>query len=192
MEQQPASALDLQLAQRLGALRAAAGWSLDDLSQRTGISRATLSRLERGETSPTASLLGKLAHAHSLSLSRLLADVDAAPVRQLRAADQPRWLDAASGFERRMRCPPLAGYATEVIEARLQPGAHIVYDSPTVFGLEHHLCLLSGALRLTLGSEQHTLAAGDSLSFRSTSRSAFETRGDAPAHYLLAMTPPAR
>jgi transcriptional regulator with XRE-family HTH domain len=179
-----------QLAERLAALRMAAGCSLDELATRSGVSRATLSRLERGETSPTATLLSRLARAHGLPLSRLLAEAEALPVRLLRAADQPRWHDQHSGFERRMRCPPLAGFATEVIEAVLAPGAELVYDEPPVARLEHHLCLLDGQVRLTLQGQPFELAPGDSLSFRCQGRSIFANPGDRPARYLLAMTVP--
>lgn len=179
-----------QLAQRLAALRQAAGWSLDELATRSGVSRATLSRLERAETSPTATLLSRLARAHGLPLSRLLADAEALPVRLLRAADQPRWHDVHSGFERLMRCPPLAGFATEVIEARLAPGAELVYDEPTVARLEHHLCLLEGSVSLTLQGQVFTLSPGDSISFRVLGSSAFCNPGPEPARYLLAMTVP--
>lgn len=180
-----------QLAERLLALRLAAGWSLDELATRSGVSRATLSRLERAETSPTATLLSRLARAHGLPLSRLLADAEALPVRLLRAADQPRWHDQQSGFERLMRCPPLAGFATEVIEARLAPGAELAYDEPTVARLEHHLCLLEGQLRLTLQAQAFELTVGDSISFRCAGRSVFANPGAEPARYLLAMTVPA-
>lgn len=179
-----------QLAERLAALRLAAGWSLDELAARSGVSRATLSRLERAETSPTATLLSRLARAYGLPLSRVLADAEALPVRLLRAADQPRWHDQQSGFERLMRCPPLAGFATEVIEGVLAPGAELVYDEPTVARLEHHLCLLDGRLRLTLQGQAFELLAGDSISFRVLSRSAFANPGTEPARYLLAMTVP--
>lgn len=179
-----------QLADRLAALRTQAGWSLDELATQSGVSRATLSRLERAETSPTATLLSRLARAYGLPLSRLLAEAEALPVRLLRAADQPRWHDQQSGFERLMRCPPLAGFATEVIEARLAAGAELVYDEPTVARLEHHLCLLEGALRLTLQGQVYELGAGDSISFRCLGRSAFANPGTGPARYLLAMTVP--
>ena len=68
--------LDRRLAVRLQRLRTQRGWTLHDLSSRSGVSRATLSRLERGETSPTASLLNRLCAAHGLSMSRLLAEVE--------------------------------------------------------------------------------------------------------------------
>lgn len=182
------SAFEHQLAERLAMLRLAAGWSLDELATRSGVSRATLSRLERAETSPTATLLSRLARAHGLPLSRLLADAEALPVRLLRAAEQPRWHDQTSGFERLMRCPPLAGFATEVIEARLAPGAELVYEEPTVARLEHHLCLLDGGISLALQGQVYTLAAGDSISFRAVGRSVFANPGAEPARYLLAMT----
>lgn len=52
--------LDARLARRLAELRTSRGWSLDALAARSGVSRATLSRLENAEVSPTAALLGKL------------------------------------------------------------------------------------------------------------------------------------
>lgn len=186
------SELDALLAQRLVSLRAAAGWSLDDLAERSGISRATLSRLERAETSPSASLLHRLAQAHGITLSRLLADVEARPVRLLREADQPRWSDPAAGFERHMRCPPLAGFVTEVIEVTLTPGAHLVYEQPSVPGLEHHLCLLDGRLRLSLQGEVFEASAGDTLSFHTWGRTEFQNPGSEPLRYLLTLTPPQR
>lgn len=180
-----------QLAERLASLRTTAGWSLDELATRSGVSRATLSRLERAETSPTATLLSRLARAYGLPLSRLLAEAETLPVRLLRAADQPRWHDQQSGFERLMRCPPLAGFATEIIEGRMAPGAELGYEEPTVARLEHHLCLLEGEMRLTLQGQAYELGAGDSLSFRALGRTAFANPGLAPARYLLAMTVPA-
>lgn len=184
-------AFERQLAERLAALRTAAGWSLDELAARSGVSRATLSRLERAEASPTATLLSRLARAHGLPLSRLLAEAEVLPVRLLRAADQPRWHDQHSGFQRRMCCPPLAGFATEVIEAVLAPGAELAYDEPPVARLEHHLCLLEGRVRLTLQGQPFELSAGDSISFRVLGASSFANPGRRAARYLLAMTVPA-
>ncbi len=189
-EENPDAALDARLAERLAALRSAAGWSLDELATRSGISRATLSRLERAETSPTASLLNRLCAAHGLTMSRLLADVESAPARQLPAAQQPVWQDEASGFTRRMLAPPLAGFATELIEGRLRPGARVAYEHPPVPGLEQHLWLISGRLNLHLGELVHELRAGDSLSFKLWGASAFEVPGASEARYLIAITHP--
>jgi transcriptional regulator with XRE-family HTH domain len=183
-------ALDRRLADRLQRLRAQRGWTLDELSVRSGISRATLSRLERGETSPTASLLNRLCAAHGLSMSRLLAEVEARPVRRLALAEQASWRDPASGFVRRMVSPPSAGFAAELIAAELPAGAQVHYDAVAVPGLEHHLLLLDGALVLTIDGERHALQAGDSLRYRLWGPSTFQAPGPGPARYVLAMCQP--
>ena len=115
---------DLRLAQRLADLRQQRAWSLEELAQRTGLSRATLSRVERAETSPTASLLNRLCAAYGLTMSRLLSEIEDEPPELLRPQQQPVWVDRASGFHRRSVSPPAALYKAEFIEARLDAGAH--------------------------------------------------------------------
>src|SRR3954454_19433232 len=110
------AATDLRLAARLAALRQQAGWSLDQLAERSGISRATLSRIERAETSPTAALLGRLCTAYGRTMSRLLAEVEADRPALLPRADQPLWVDPETGFRRRSVSPPVPGFAGEMLE----------------------------------------------------------------------------
>lgn len=184
------SELEARLAQRLAALRAAAGLSLDQLAERTAISRATLSRLERGETSPGAGLLNRLCAAYGLTLSRLLAEVESQPLRLLRAAAQTSWRDKGAGLSRHMRCPPLEGFATELVEIELAAGSAIDYEQPPIRGLEHHLLMRAGRLRLSLEGQAHELRTGDTLSYKLFGASRYEALGASPARYLLALTTP--
>src|SRR5215475_47719 len=57
---------------RLKALREAAGLSLRHLSERSGVSAPMLSQVERGETSPTLTVAGRIAAGLDLRLSQLL------------------------------------------------------------------------------------------------------------------------
>lgn len=182
--------LDHRLAHRLQRLRSERGWTLEELAERSGVSRAALSRLERGETSPTASLLNRLCAAHGLSMSRLLAEVEARPVRRLALAEQAVWRDPDSGFMRRMVSPPSAGFAAELLAAELPAGARVHYEQASVSGLEHHLLLLEGALALTLDGQRHALQPGDSLRYRLWGPSTFEAPGPGPARYVLAICQP--
>ena len=78
------SSIDRRIAQRLKDLRLGRGWSLDDLAGRSGVSRATLSRLENSAISPTTGMLSKLCAAYGLTMSRLM------PKRNsVRSAAQP-------------------------------------------------------------------------------------------------------
>jgi transcriptional regulator with XRE-family HTH domain len=192
MRDSPSSAahLEARLAKELEALRAARGWSLEALAERTGISRASLSRLERGETSPTAAMLGRLCAAYGWTLSRLMALAEAEPRPLLRAGEQLLWIDPETGFRRRTVSPPSTGYRAELIDGVLPPGAVIAYPDPPISGLEHHLLMLSGMLDIEIAGISYRLEAGDCLRYRLTGASRFATPGPAPAHYLIALVQP--
>lgn len=182
--------LDARLAGRLAELRLERGWSLEDLARRAGVSRSTLSRLERGEISPTAALLGKLCAAYGRTMSRLLAEVEPEPPQLVRADRQPVWRDRETGFTRRSVSPPHPGLRGELLEGVLRAGADIAYDEPPVAGLEHHLWVLDGALELSVGGAAHVLSAGDCLRYRLWGSSRFRNPGPGPVRYVLAVILP--
>ena len=166
-------------------LRTERRWSLDELAKRSGISRATLSRLEKAEVSPTANVLGKLCATYRLTMSRLMRMVedDYAPV--VRRPAQAVWTDPKAGFRRRSVSPPAQTLAAEALECELDPGTRISYDAPPRPGLEHHLLLRDGRLAVTVEGETHDLQPGDCLRYQLFGASAFEAPADHPARYIL-------
>ncbi|RVU37775.1 XRE family transcriptional regulator [Hwanghaeella grinnelliae] len=177
--------IDRRLAERLRGLRLERGWSLDDLATRSGISRATLSRLENAAVSATAMVLGKLCAVHGLTLSRLmhLVEQDFAPL--VRRADQTEWTDNETGFTRRIVSPPSEALTGEALECRLEPGRTIAYDASPRPGMEHHLIMITGRLTVTVEGAAHHLSAGDCLRYRLDGASTFETPPESSAQYLL-------
>ncbi|MET7936951.1 XRE family transcriptional regulator [Streptomyces sp. NPDC005322] len=182
--------LGARLAGRLAELRVERGWALDELARRAGISRSTLSRLERGEISPTAALLGKLCAVYERTMSRLLAEVESEPPQVVRAKAQTVWRDEASGFERRSVSPPHPGLRGEIIESTLRPGADIAYDGPPVPGLEHHIWVLDGTVEITADGHAHEIAAGDCLRYRLWGSSRFRCLGPEPVRYAVMVVLP--
>lgn len=181
----PLDDLTPRLADRLKRLRQEAKWSLETLAQRSGVSRATLSRLENAEVSPSAEVLGRLCAAYRLPMSRLIQMVEQDFVARIPATAQTVWHDPATGYARRSVSPPAEALRGEVIEGTLPAGARIAYDTPPVEGLEHHLVMLSGALTLTVENTAHTLTTGDCLRYRLHGPTLFEAGPDEPARYLL-------
>lgn len=179
--------IDRRIAQRLKSLRAERGWSLDDLAQRSGTSRATLSRLENAEVSPTASVLGKLCAAYGLTMSRLMHMVEGEFPPLVRRDGQAVWSDPEIGFRRRSVSPPAQTLAGEALECELDPDTRITYDAPPRPGLEHHLFLLDGELAVTVGGQTHALRPGDCLRYQLFGPSAFETPVRRGARYVLFM-----
>lgn len=188
MENTNASAdagLDLRLAARLKTLRQERGWSLDDLAGRAGISRATLSRLENGEVSPTASVLGKLCAAHGMTMSRLMLMVEDDFAACVPEAAQSVWVDDSVGFTRRSVSPPSQRLAGEVLACELAADARIHYEQSPRPGLEHHLLMLDGELSVTVDGQAHRLLPGDCLRYQLFGASAFVTPPHRGARYLL-------
>ncbi|WP_062212255.1 helix-turn-helix domain-containing protein [Streptomyces sp. NBRC 109706] len=183
-------AMESRLAERLTELRLERGWSLDELARHTGVSRSTLSRLERAEISPTATLLNKLCTAYQRTMSRLLAEVEAEPPQLVRAGAQSVWRDPGAGFTRRSVSPPHPGLRGELVEVELPAGAEVAYDGPPVPGVEQHIWLLAGAVEITVGGVEHRLAAGDCLRFRLWGSSRFRCAGPGSARYALLVVLP--
>ncbi|MGR8009681.1 helix-turn-helix domain-containing protein [Streptomyces hypolithicus] len=182
--------METRLAARLSGLRVERGWSLDELARRTGISRSTLSRLERAEISPTAVLLGSLCAAYERTMSQLLAEVEAQPPQLVRVDSQLVWRDEESGFTRRSVSPPHPGLRGELVEGVLLPGADLTYDGPPVPGLEQHIWVLDGALEFTAGGALHELRTGDCLRFRLWGASRFRCPGPEPVRYAVMIVRP--
>ena len=177
--------LDLRLAARLKSLRQERGWSLDDLAGRAGISRATLSRLENGEVSPTASVLGKLCAAHGMTMSRLMLMVEDDFAACVPEAAQSVWVDDSVGFTRRSVSPPSQRLAGEVLACELAAGARIHYEQSPRPGLEHHLLMLDGELSVTVDGQADRLRPGDCLRYQLFGASTFVTSPHRGARYLL-------
>ncbi|MCE6996324.1 XRE family transcriptional regulator [Saccharothrix sp. S26] len=182
--------LELRLAARLAELRAERAWSLEELSHRSGVSRSTLSRLERAEISPTTAVLARLCATYELTMSRLLAEVEPAASPLVPADRQSVWRDDDAGMTRRSVSPPSAGMRGEVIEVTLRPGADIAYEGSPVPGLEHHAWILEGAVELTVDGTAHAARAGDCLRFRLWGSSRWRCPGPDPARYVLAIVLP--
>ena len=167
--------LDRQIAQRLRALRAERGWSLDALAKRSGVSRATLSRLENAEVSATAAVLGRLCASYGMTLSRLVRFVEDEFQPLVPRDAQPVWMDRQIGFHRRSVSPPAQTLAAEALECRLEPGTQITYEQPPRPGLEHHIILLEGQLAVSIEGREHRLEPGDCLRYQLFGRSEFSS-----------------
>ncbi|MER7969720.1 XRE family transcriptional regulator [Streptomyces sp. NPDC096080] len=183
-------AVDVRLGARLAELRAERGWSLGEVAERGGVSRSTLSRAERAEISPTASLLNRLCHVYGRTMSQLLSEIEPDPALLVRAADQRIWRDRAAGFVRRSVSPPHPGLRGELVEGRLAAGADLAYDRPPVPGLEQHIWVLDGALDVTARDTEHRLGPGDCLRLRIWGPTRFRCPGPEDVRYALAVVLP--
>jgi transcriptional regulator with XRE-family HTH domain len=181
--------IDARLGARIRLEREARGWSLTDLSERSGVSRAQINKVERGESSPTAALLGRLSGAFGLTLSTLLARAEAVrPGHVVRAADHPRWRDPATGYVRRQIAPaPGSDLPLDLVHVELPDGASVTFPASAYAFIRQVILVLDGELTFIEGEAAHELRAGDSIELGPPSDCTFRNTSGRTCTYLVAV-----
>jgi transcriptional regulator with XRE-family HTH domain len=174
------------IAGRVRLERSARNWSLAELATRSGVSKAMLSAIERGEASPTAVLLVRIAAAFGMTLSALIARAEQAPGRLARAATQPAWIDPATGYVRR-HLSPATDMPLELMRVELPEGATVSLPASSYSFIRQQIWLVAGRLDFHEGETVHRMEAGDCLALGSPADCTFHAPGPGPAHYLVAV-----
>ena len=180
-------ALTDSLGRTVAAARAEHGLSPAALARASGVSRAMIGKVERGEAQATAALLARLSGALGMTLSELVAYAEGDDRRLVRAADQPTWTDPATGYVRRALSPP-AGHPLELVEVELPVGARINMPADTYAFIHQQIWVLDGHLRFAEGETVHELEAGDCLQLGPPAPCVFVNPTDAPCRYLVVLT----
>lgn len=185
-----ASGLNRRIAGRVRELRAAHGLSLDALAGVSGVSRSMISLVERGESSPTAVVLERLATGLGVTLASLFdtsAGADQTPAGPLaRRADQPQWRDPASGYVRRSVSPPGVTQPMRIVEVHFPPGGRVAFETGARLPRVHQqVWVLEGAIDVTVGDQRHRLRDGDCLAMQLDRPTMFHNPTRKPARYAV-------
>ena len=182
--------LNQRIAARVRELRAEGGLSLDALAGKSGVSRSMISRVERGETSPTAVLLEKLAAGLNVTLASLfdapatISQSQKGPVA--RRKDQPEWEDPASGYLRRNVSPPGVPHPMQIVEVDFPPGARVAFETVARdVRVYQQIWLLEGMMDITIAGERHRLCEGDCLAMQLDCPTMFHNPTRKPARYAV-------
>ncbi len=183
------SDLNQRIAERVRELRAGHGLSLDALATKSGVSRSMISLIERGESSPTAAVLEKLAAGLGVMLASLFdapaaAQAPTGPVA--RRDDQPQWRDPASGYLRRNVSPPGVPQPMQIVEVQFPAGGRVAFETgPREVRVHQQVWVLEGAIDVTLGEERHRLREGDCLAMQLDRPTMFHNPTRKPARYAV-------
>jgi transcriptional regulator with XRE-family HTH domain len=180
------SAIVVEVGARLKRLRTQAGLTLEEFAAKSGVSRAMLSKVERGEKSPTLAVIARIGQGLNVSMSTLMgAEPDPAQVAVIRAPNRLTFKDPETGFERHTLSPTHVDSGIEFLLHRIPPGKSSgelpAYASPT----EKYLVVHSGQLTVQIGKVCHVLEAGDSFFFDVREPYSFINAGKTPCAYYL-------
>lgn len=177
---------------RVRLLREQAELTLEQFSKLSGVSRAMLSKVERGEKSPTIGVARRIALALGTSFSSLMGDDDA-PRRAfavVRKDQRPMFRDADTGFERFLLSPVMAGMAVEValhhLPAKTSTGELPAYPA----GTSKHVLATHGRVTVRTKDTETVLEEGDSLYFEVDVEHWFENRTTRRCEYYLVISAP--
>lgn len=162
--------------------------TLDSLAARSAVSRSMLSLVERGESSPTAVVLEKIATGLNVPLATLFDDPSAAPSPVARRDERQPWRDPESGYVRRNISPPNFPSPIQIVDVVLPAGAKVAYETGARDPRVHQqIWVLDGSIEVTVGDATHRLAEDDCLAMRLDAPITFRNRTRKPARYAVVL-----
>src|SRR5215203_2099484 len=177
-----------RLGGRVRRLRRARGLTLDGLAELSGVSRAMISKLERGEKNPTLVVAAKLAEGLGVTLSQLAGMEERHEVIVVPRERRMVMRDPETGFERQLLSPNFVGRGVEFIRNEIPEGSTSGEFPPHRRGVEEHIVVERGSLRAILGGEEYLLREGDALYFEADVTHRFENAGEGECSYYVVIS----
>ena len=171
---------------RVKKLRAARGWSLEELAAASGVSRSMLSEIERERANPTLTVAARIARAFELTLQDLLsgAECPSGRIRVIRAGDPAQVFRADRECEVRTLSPLQLEKDVEFYELELRAGGAL-RSQPHFEGTREFLTVVEGRVRVESAGGGDELATGDSATYPADVAHAIINTGRARARVFL-------
>ncbi|MDQ4002806.1 MAG: XRE family transcriptional regulator [Actinomycetota bacterium] len=170
---------------RVRGLRRERRLTLEGLAERSGVSRAMISKLERGEKNPTLVVAAKVAEGLGVTLSQLVGVEEKREVVVVPRERRMVMYDPETGFERQLLSPSFGGRGVEFILNIVPEGSASGEFPPHRRGVEEYVAVEKGRLRAVIGDEEYLLEEGDALYFEADVSHRFDNIGDGECSYYL-------
>lgn len=152
-----------------------------------------LSLIERGESSPTAIVLEKVATALGVPLASLFEDPAATVNPVSRRVDRTAWRDPQAGYQRWNISPPGYPSPIQIVEVVFPPKAKVAFETAAREPEVHQqIWMTDGQMEVSLGPVTYSLAKGDCLAMKLDQPITYRNRTTKPAHYVVVIATPDR
>lgn len=189
---EPAAELARTIGRRVRAARGERGWTLDQLAQRSGVSRRMLVNVEQGATNPSIATLLRLSEALGIGLPALV-DPGQGRTETIvvhRVGEVAAMWSSPAGGAAMMVAGTARPDVTELWDWRLGPGDTYRSEAHRT-GTRELLLVLSGSIDLVVGDASFRLRAGDAATFDATVAHAYANASPSrPARFALAVHEP--
>ncbi len=173
----------------LRRIRVRRGLSLERLAQASGVSRAMLSQVELGRSTPTINVVWRIARALEVPFSSLIAEDTSRGTSVLRRSEAKVLSSHDGTFTSRALFPFDKPRRVEFYELRLAPHG-VEHADPHPPGTIENLAVAAGALELGVGERREVLTTGDAVVFQADVPHLYGNASDEEAVIYLVMTYP--
>lgn len=166
-------------------LRRSRGLTLEELAERSGVSKSMVSQIERNKTNPTLATVWRLCESLGVSVDAIFGQEEDPPVLDVLPGHATPSIRSADGkCELRILGPLDLGGMVEWYEVRAEPGAVLVSD-PHDPGTTEHLTVLEGSLTVEVGSQKNEIAKDETVRYRADQQHAIRNETNLPSRALL-------
>ncbi|WP_022943154.1 helix-turn-helix domain-containing protein [Psychromonas hadalis] len=148
-------------------------WSLDVTSKHTGVSKAMLGQIERGESSPTVARLWNIATGFHLPLSYFFLAIEDNDLSK-------NMLNSESGISISTLFPFDLETKSEVFSLTLAP-LHQQISAPHNDGVIEHILVIEGEIEYLLNDQWHHLNKGEVVKFNANQKHGYRNVSESQA-----------
>lgn len=180
--------INIRIAQQVREIRLARGYTLDILASRCQVSRSAISLIERGEASPTAVVLEKLANGLGVPLTQLFDSPQntQSPQPMVRRTQQAEWKDPETGYIRRQVSPPNWKSPFQIVEIEFPAQSRVTYETSTNSKVVlQQIWVIEGQIDIQLGENFYALQEGDCLAMQLDQPIIYSNPSSKAARYIL-------
>ena len=168
------------------------GLTLEQLAEKSGVSRSMLSTIERGEVNPTFSVVWSLTQTLGLSLNQLEEGSDSSPmIEHVHAYSTPTQKSPDGLTTLYMLSPRLTVLPVEWHLLKMEPGA-VLESEPHSPGTYEHLTCTKGHLTVDVAGQPVEVATGDTARYSGDVTHAIKNLGTEPAEAILLIAQPSQ
>lgn len=173
--------IHVKLGKNLKSIRNGRGLSLDKVAELTGVSKAMLAQVERGESSPSISVIWKIANGLHLSFTSLIEE-QSPSISIVKIADMEPLLEEKGSFRSYPLFPFSPQKQFEIYIVEMDPYCYHESEAHSA-GVEEYIVLLQGSLEISINGSNHTLNPSESLRFIADQPHSYKNNTDSMVQY---------
>lgn len=173
------------IGENLRNIRKTRGYSLDAAAEITGVSKAMLGQIERGESNPTVTTLWKIASGLQVSFSSLIHE-EPSDVQLIELKTLTPIMESMGDYRVYPVFPFDPRKKFEIFTVEIESGCQHTSDKHNE-GVEEYITVMSGTLEIEIGDQRITVRSGNSIKFSANKAHTYKNIGDELIRYQAVM-----